>query len=169
MKDLIKLLCNKYQQECHENYKIRRNKMKASKKTKTNKKSNDPFSSLQSGEKKNKKIIIDKTIELSREIINLIYDKIKILSKGKNPNDQSSDDSTSTSSIGEKDVDENSKKYLTMASINKFCRTIIILINKFKSQENITQKSIIEFSFELLFEEYLSSSNQEIQKFLLEN
>ena len=56
-----------------------------------------------------------------------------------------------------------------MASINKFCRTLIILINKFTSQENITEKSIIEFSFELLFEEYLSSSNQEIQKFLLEN
>jgi hypothetical protein len=73
-------------------------------------------------------------------------DKIRILSKGKNPNDQSSDDSTSTSSIGEKDVDENSKKYLTMASINIFCRTLIILINKFTSQENITQKSIIEFS-----------------------
>ena len=55
-----------------------------------------------------------------------------------------------------------------MASINKFCRTLIILINKLKSQENITQKSIIEFSFELLFEEYLSSSNREIQKFLLD-
>ena len=67
----------------------------------------------------------------------LILKKIRILSKGRNPND-SFDDSTSTSSIGDKEVDENSKKYLTMSSINKFCRTLIILINKFKAQTYIT-------------------------------
>ena len=110
---------------------------------------------------------MEKTIELSEDIINLIIEKIRILSKGKNPND-SSDDSTSTSSIGENEVDENSKKYLTMSSINKFCRTLIILLNKFISQENITQKSIIDFSFELLFEEHLTSENKEIQQFLID-
>ena len=68
----------------------------------------------------------------------------------------------------EKSFDENSKKYLTMSSINKFCRTLMILINKFKTETNITQKSIVEFSFELLFEEHLSSENKEIQDFLLD-
>ena len=72
------------------------------------------------------------------------------------------------SSLEEKSFDENSKKYLTMSTINKFCRTLMILINKFKSETNVTQKSIVEFSFELLFEEHLSSENKEIQDFLLD-
>jgi len=99
--------------------------------------------------------------------MDLILQKIRILSRGKNPN-ESFDDSTSTSSLGDKEIDENSKKYLTMSSINKFCRTLVILINKFKSQKNITLESIIDFSFELLFEEHLSNKNEKIQKFLID-
>ena len=44
----------------------------------------------------------------------------------------------------------------------------MILKNKFKKIEKITQKSIINFSFELLFEEHLSSENIEIQNYLFE-
>ena len=55
-----------------------------------------------------------------------------------------------------------------MSSINKFCRTLVILINKFKSQKNITLESIIDFAFELLFEEHLSNKNEKIQKFLID-
>ena len=85
-----------------------------------------------------------------------------MLSGGKNPNELS-DDSTI-----EKEIDENSKKYLTMSSITKFCRTFIILKNKFKSQNNISEKFIVDFSFELLFEEHLSFNNKEIIEFLIE-
>jgi len=168
IQNLIKLLCNKYQEECHYNYKKRREKIKLSNKiNKKNKKLNDPFGEVI--EKENKtKIKIDKNIELPKETLELIIEKIRILSRGRNPNNYEPDNSTSASSIEEKDVDENSKKYLTMSSINKFCRTFIILLNKFKSQEKITIKSIIDFSFELLFEEHLSSQNKEIQDFLIE-
>ena len=62
----------------------------------------------------------------------LIISKIRTLSKERNPN-ETLDDSTSVSSLGEREVDEISKKYLTMTSINKFCRTIIILINPLTS------------------------------------
>jgi len=124
-------------------------------KKKTKKVSDDPFGDIIKDEKKSKnKVKIEKTIEISEDLMKNIFDKIIILSKGKNPNEQSADDSTSTSanSVNEKEVDENSKKYLTMSSITKFCRTLVILLNKFKSQNNITEKSIIDFSFELLFE-----------------
>ena len=113
------------------------------------------------------KIEIPKTIELTQEMIDLLLAKIFLLSKGKNPN-ESLDDSTSVSSQGDKDIDENSKKYLTMSSINKFCRTVIILLNKFKPYNQISIESIIDFSFELLFEEHLSNKNDVIQKFLID-
>ena len=94
---------------------------------------------------------IKETIEVTEEILNLIKAKVKILSKEKNPN-ESADESTSISSVVDKEVDENSKKYLTMSSINKFCRTCIIFLNKFKKNKKISLESIIDFSFELLFE-----------------
>ena len=55
-----------------------------------------------------------------------------------------------------------------MSSINKYCKTLIILINKFKSETNISLESIIDFSFKLLFEEHLSNKNKEIQQYLIE-
>ena len=168
IKSFIKLLCNKYQKECHDNYKKRREKIKNSEKNKKKAKSKDPFSRGKHKESNVKeKIKIDKTIDISSELMDLILQKIRILSRGKNPN-ESFDDSTSASSLGDKEIDENSKKYLTMSSINKFCRTLVILINKFKSQKNITLESIIDFSFELLFEEHLSNKNEKIQKFLID-
>ena len=81
---------------------------------------------------------------------------------------ESFDDSTSTTFLGVKEIDENSKKYLTMSPIIKFCWTLVILINKFKSQKNITLESITDFSFELLFEEHLTNKNEKIQKYLIE-
>jgi len=168
IKNLIEFLCNKYQKECHENYKRKRKKIKKNKKKIVNIDNNEPFENININERKNNaKIKIDKEINISQEMMDLILKKIRILSKGKNPND-SLDDSTSICSIREKEVDENSKKYLTMSSINKFCRTLIILINKFKQQENISLESIIDFSFELLFEEHLSSNNNTIQQYLIE-
>ena len=168
IRKLIELLCNKYQKECHDNYKKRREKIKKSDKSKKKVKKDDPFSKRINKKKVDKgKLKIDKTIEISSEMMDLILKKIRILSLGKNPN-ESFDDSTSASSVGEKDVDENSKKYLTMSSINKFCRTLIILLNKFKAQTYISFESIIDFSFELLFEEHLSNKNETIQKYLIE-
>ena len=52
--------------------------------------------------------------------MDLILQKIRIISKGRNPN-ESFDDSTSTTFLGVKEIDENSKKYLTMSPIIKFC------------------------------------------------
>ena len=175
MKNLIQLLCNKYQQECHDNYKKRRKKIKLSEKIRLekerekNKIIDDPFGDdiKEEEEKIKNKIKIDKTIEINDDLMNQIIEKINILSDGKNPNEQTLDDSIPISSK-ENEVDENSKKYLTMSSITKFCRTIVILINKFKLQKDITSQSIINFSFELLFEEHLSSANKEIQDYLIE-
>ena len=167
IKKFIELLCNKYQKECHDNYKKRREKMKKSDKNKKKVQSDDPFSKTKNKDNANKtKLKIDKTIEISADTMDLILDKIRILSSGRNPN-ESYDDSTSASSVNDKEVDENSKKYLTMSSINKFCRTLVILINKFKSQAQISIESIIDFSFELLFEEHLSNKNEAIQKYLI--
>ena len=174
IKNFIKLLCNKYQKECHDNYKKRREKIKKSNK-KIKKKVNDlddvddPFENANPNKKNCKvKLKIDKEIDVDDEMMNLILSKYRILSQGRNPN-ESIDDTTSASSIADKDIDENSKKYLTMSSINKFCRSLIILINKFKVQTHITLESIIDFTFELLFEEHLSpNKNELIQKYLIE-
>jgi MoxR-like ATPase len=142
IKNLIRLLCNKYQRECYDNYKLRTEKMKKNK-TKQNKASDDPFDYLNTEEKKRKNNIkFDKTIEISDELMKNIFEKVLILSKGKNPNERTNDDSTTSSSTIDKEVDENSKKYLTMSSITKFCRTVVILLNKFKSQEKITKSQL---------------------------
>ena len=169
-KDLIDILCKRYQEECYCNYKIRRKKIKLNEKKKMNKKIyDDPFGFDDEVEKKRKnKLHIDKSIELEKDILNHMYEKIMILKKFKNPNEQIGDESTLENSISDKEFDENSKKYLTISSIAKFCRTVIILINKFKTEKNISPKSIINFSFELLFEEHLSEENKEIQKFLID-
>ena len=166
IKKFVELLCNKYQKECHDNYKKKREKIKKNK-NKKKVKNDDPFAKMGNKENNNKaKVKIDKTIDISPELMDLILKKIRILSKGKNPNE--SLDDTSASSVSDKEIDENSKKYLTMSSINKFIRTVIILINKFKSQTNISSESIINFSFELLFEEHLSNKNESIQKYLID-
>ena len=166
IEEFIKLMCNKYQEECHYNYK---NIIEKIKKSKSLGKENffDPFSNFDGENMDKEKIKIDKKIEVTQDMLDLIMQKIRILSKGRNPN-QTLDDSISVSSLGDKEVDEISKKYLTMSSINKFCRTIVILINKFKNLKYITIESIIDFSFELLFEEHLSDKNDKIQKFLIE-
>ena len=99
-------------------------------------------------------------------MIDLIMKKINNLSRHKNPNESFNNSKSSNSFFG-KEVDENSKKNLTMSSINKFCRTLIILKNKFKTHKFITLESIIDFSYELLFEEHLSDNNKEIQQELI--
>ena len=141
IEELVKILCEKYEKEIKDK-KVNHNQSEKKKK----KKLEDPF------EKKIKK----KNEEIKIDYDSIIKKIIDLSKKNQNiyPND--------------KEVDENSKKYFTMSSINKFCRTIMILKNKFKKIEKITQKSIINFSFELLFEEHLSSENIEIQNYLFE-
>ena len=63
--------------------------------------------------------------------------------------------------------DQNSKKYLNFSSLAKLCRTIIIYLNKF-SKFNIEKTNIVNFSFELLFENELSENNKKIQDLLIE-
>ena len=159
-------MCNKYQKECYYNYKKRNEKIKKSESLR--KVDFDvPFADFDRENIYKEKIKINKKIEVTQDMTELIFSKIRTLSKGRNPN-ETLDDSISVNSLSEREVDEISKKYLTMSSINKFCRTIIILINKFKNQKHITIESIIDFSFELLFEEHLSSKNDKIQNFLIE-
>ena len=51
------------------------------------------------------KVKIEKTIDISPELMDLILKKIRILSKGKNPNE--SLDDISASSVSDKEIDEN--------------------------------------------------------------
>jgi len=161
MKNLILFLCKKYQNEYYYNSKKRKKKFAENNNTRTKLDNNDddPFEGLNMNENKNN-LNIKKKIDLSEDIIDLILEKITILLKGRNPN-ESNDDIICSNPSSEK-IDENSKKYLTMSSINKFCRTLVILKNKFEKNTEVKMKAIINFSFELLFEEELSSQNRQI-------
>ena len=62
------------------------------------------------------------------------------MSKQINPNDLNN-----ISYSTEQNIDENSKKYLSMSSVNKLVRNVIILKNKFNQDQNITFKLIVNF------------------------
>ena len=141
---LIKFLCNKYQTE----YNI--SKIESIKR-------NEIINEFNEFNKNSKEFDIYGDFEINKEMINMIKAKYDILSKGRNLN-ESFDDSNYNNN---ESFDENSKKYLTMSSFNKFIRTFIILKNEFKEQINISIKSIINFSFELLFEKNISDENKE--------
>ena len=158
--ELIKFLCEKYQKEYYDNYKKRKKRKKIIKKEEND----DPFADDNNDKKKVK---IDKEIEVNKELLDKIKLKYLILSKEKNPN-ESLDDSFYNNLQNAQDFNENSKKYLTILSFSKFIRAFIILKNKFKEQEYISIESIINFTFELLFEEHLSNDNEKIRKILLE-
>ena len=80
IKKFIELLCNKYQKECHDNYKKRREKIKKNDKSKKRVKTDDPFSKRSNKEISNKgKMKIDKTIEISSKMMDLIFEKINLL------------------------------------------------------------------------------------------
>ena len=172
VKELIDMLCNKYQKEYYNNYKHRLKKLKT-----TKIKKNNPFGQRKMNRNMNK---INKEIIIEPELMDFLLSKYSILYKGKNPNE--SNLSNSFSERIDQGFDENSKKYLTMSSINKFCRAFIILKNKLRpfsgaEEGELTQnmqgnkisiKLIIDFTFELLFEEHLSNQTKEIQKYLIE-
>lgn len=109
MKNLIQFLCEKYQKEYYDNYKKRKEK-----------------------QKNNKNIKIEEKINVTEEIIDLIFEKMNNIRNLKKP-DEYLQYSTAGSSISP-EFDENSKKYLTMSSINKFCRSFIIFKNKFANE-----------------------------------
>ena len=54
-----------------------------------------------------------------------------------------------------------------MSSLNKFIRSVIILTNKFSIYPNIEFNLIVNFAFELLFEEKLSDDNKDIYDILI--
>jgi len=182
VRELIELLCNKYQREYYYNYKNRLKKVKTAK-NKIKEKNSYPFGQKKMNENRDK-IKIDKEIIIEEEMMEIILSKYSALSRGKNPSESLNESNLSNSFAERNDqgFDENSKKYLTMSSINKFCRAFIILKNKFRpfsgeGEGKLTQnrqgnkisiKLIIDFTFELLFEEHLSSQTKEIQKYLIE-
>jgi hypothetical protein len=81
---------------------------------------------------------------LYQEKLEFLLVEIEILSKQINPNDINN-----ISNSVEKNIDDNSKKYLSMSSVNKLIRSVIILKNKFDQDENITFKLIVNDVFEL--------------------
>ena len=108
---------------------------------------------------------------MEKEEIFILFEKIGILSKFINPNDlnNTSTNESSLSSLEQNnnEIDENSKKYLSMSSINRFIRSVVILTNKFSIYPNIKFNSIVNFVFELLFEEKLSDDNKDIYDILI--
>ena len=156
IEQLIKFLCNKYQRECYNNNNKR--KLRQSFLTDIG---DDPFGDSNENQK------ISKNIEVNEEMMKMIKVKYLLLSKEKNPNESLNDSLILNSSFQNFEYfDENSKKYLTMASITKFIRSFIILKNEFINQKHITLNSILDFTFEILFEDKLSNNNSSIIKCL---
>ena len=108
---------------------------------------------------------------MEKEEFLILFEKIGILSKFINPNDLNNtstiDSSLNSLELDNNEIDENSKKYLSMSSINKFIRSVVILTNKFSIYPNIKFNSIVNFVFELLFEEQLSDDNKDIYDVLI--
>ena len=159
IKNLIQILIKKYQKEYYE--KNKDNKEKAKKETKKR-----IFE-----RNKKKEIEIKEELNFEEKEIFILLEKIRILSEFSNPSEQNNisiiDNSINTLEQNNNEIDENSKKYLSMSSINKFIRSVIILTNKFSIYPNIKFNSIVNFSFELLFEEKLSDDNKDIYSILI--
>ena len=109
-----------------------------------------------------KEVIIKKDKIFKEEELDILLEKIKILSKQINPNDINN-----ISNSGEQNIDENSKKYLSMSLVNKLMRSVIILKNKFNNNKKIRFNLIVIFVFELLFEEELTDSKKVILDILI--
>ena len=115
-----------------------------------NKNENDQIEEIQKILQKN---IIFKMKKNFEGCYRLVFDKIKILK--------------SFESKVDKEDDENSKKYLSFSNLAKFCRAIIIFINKFNNKNNdIKEENIVDFCFELLFEKEISEKNKKINEVL---
>ena len=173
-KELIKFEFNHFQNELNQNNKYkkdvdekRKKKEKRLKQTiedtsKIEKENNDfndenPFKDFLGINKKIYNGISKKQFSEDNDLIDLVYEKVKILKNYKCPSEENEG----------MELDENSKKYLNFSSLAKLCRTIIIYLNKF-SKFNIEKTNIVNFSFELLFENELSEENKEIQNLLID-
>ena len=148
----------KYKNEVDEHNKKKKEKNKKNKEEKNNNIIDNPFKDIienNQNQKAFKNISKNKFYE-DNELIDLVYEKIKILKGCKDPFDDSEG--------GE--YDEMCKKYLSFSSLAKLCRTIIIYLNRF-SKQNINKSNIVNFSFELLFENEISEENDEINELLI--
>ena len=171
-KDLIKFKFNYFQNEFYNNNKYKnevdeKNKKKTEKHKKSKKNdiieannnmnNENPFIDIIENNIKIYKSISKKRYDDDNELVNLVYEKIKILKKYKCPFEDNEGI----------EIDENSKKYLSFSTLSKLCRTIIIYLNRF-SKSKIEKSNIVNFSFELLFENDLSEENSEIQELLID-
>ena len=82
------------------------------------------------------------------------------------PKQINQNDINNISNSGEQNIDEHSKKYLSMTSVNKLIRSVI-LKNKFNNNKKIIFNLIVNFVFELLFEEELTDSKKVILDILI--
>ena len=134
-KDLIKFKLKYFQNEFYNNNKYKnqideKNKKKKEKHKKAYKNviiednninNENPFKDIIENNTKIYKSISKKRYEDDNELINLVYEKIKILKKYKCPFENNEGI----------EIDENSKKYLSFSSLSKLCRTVIIYLNRF--------------------------------------
>ena len=152
-------LNNKYKKDVEEKKKKKKGKNSKEKKNDINVENNNNENLFKNYLEHNLSIynnISEKIFHEDNELVNLVYEKIKILKKYKCPFDENEGINS----------DENSKKFLNFSTLAKLCRTIIIYLNKF-DKFNIEKSYIVNFSFELLFENSLSDNNEEIQDLLL--
>ena len=136
MKKLIEILCNRYQKEYYNNF--TKNMGKTEKNINEMENRKNPL--INSGPNNNQ--FLEEKIDVTEEIKSLILKKCDILLHYNETNSKASYNG----------LDENPKNYLTMSSINKFCRAFIFFKNKFRL---ISLSSIIDFTFDLLFENQL--------------
>ena len=142
IKDFIGFLCLKYHKELFDKHKKNKNEEKEEEKN-----------PLIIGFMKNNKKDFEEKLTDIETIKELIFTKCGILNEGKNPNE---------SNYEAVITEENSKKYLTMSSINKLCRAFIFFKNKFK---DMNLDSVSDFSFDLLFEEQLKKPEDETNNY----
>ena len=148
---LIKFEFNFFHKELINNisYIKKNNDKKKEEKIHKNKKENESYGEIQELIEKNQKLK-----EFFDGYYKLIYEKIKILKSFEKKSDK------------DKEYDENSKKYLSFSNIARFCRAIIIFINKFNKNNDIKTENIVDFCFELIFEKEISEKNNKINEVL---
>ena len=129
---LIEILCNRHQKEYYNNFKNNKRKIEKNK---------NPL--LNTGPNNNQSL--EEKIEVTGEIKSLILKKLE----------KFDDYNEASSKTSYNELNENPKHYLTMSSINKFCRAFIFFKNKFRGQKIINLSTIIDFTFDLLFENQL--------------
>ena len=155
-KKLIKFELDFFQSEFMENIKYKRkideknekkSKRHKKKKIEENIENDEEFEKIKKIINNNK--VAEKQININ-DYIGIIYDKIKLLEKKK-----------------ENDYEDYSKKYLSFSNLAKFCRAICIFFNKFSLKKDISKEEIVNFCFELIFEDEISENCNKINTILI--